>query len=543
MFVHANPTRRCISAAIHRSYSSPQNLTYSQYPFLKRLGIEEVNHGVYNGKWFGSGKETYSVNPSNNQRVAKVIQGNVEDYGLCAKAMEEAKREWGLAPVPARAEVVRRLAVALREHKEDLGALVSLEMGKISAEGLGEVQEAIDICDFAVGLGRQLNGSVIPSERPGHFMMERWNPLLGNLAVLTAFNFPCAVFFWNIALSMVCGNVHIWKPAGTTPLVSIACTKIVGDVLREAGWSPAISSLICGPGSSVGNAIVEDHKNELISFTGSTPVGRNVSRVVSERFGKTILELGGNNALFVMDDADMELALRAVVFSAVGTAGQRCTSLRRLYLHSSIHDAFLEKLVTAYKSVKIGDPLASGILCGPLHTPSAVKEYTDGLEEIKKHKGSKVVFGGKVLDGPSKEYPHVIAGGNFVVPTLVSTQHSAPFIQSELFVPILSVMPFDNLEDAIRKNNDVPQGLSSSIFTTNQAAIFHWTGPAGSDCGIVNVNIGPSGAEIGGAFGGEKETGNGRESGSDSWKQYCKRSTCTINYSKNLPLAQGINFE
>jgi len=412
--------------------------------------------------------------------------------------------------------------------------LVSLEMGKILAEGMGEVQEAIDICDYAVGLSRSFasGGSIIPSERLDHFMMERWNPLQGHVAIITSFNFPAAVYFWNLAISLVCGNTNVWKGASSTSLTSVACTNIVAKVLEQEKVPGAVASLIQGSGSEVGESIIQDHRMELISFTGSTLIGKRVSDAVGKRFGKKILELGGNNAMIVMDDADLNLALRATLFSAVGTAGQRCTSLRRLYLHERIHDDFVNKLKTAYASVKIGDPLDGGVLCGPLHTPSAINEYIQGIERVKKE-GGKILYGGKVLNRE----------GNFVEPTLTSINPSAPVVQEEYFVPILHIMKIKSLEEAIRLNNDVPQGLASSLFTTNQASIFKWTGPLGSDCGIVNVNIGPSGAEIGGAFGGDKETGGGRESGSDSWKQYMRRSTCTINFSKNLPLAQGIKFE
>jgi len=381
-------------------------------------------------------------------------------------------------------------------------------------------------------LSRMFSGSVIPSERPDHFMMERWNPLRGHVGIITAFNFPCAVFFWNAAISLVCGNTNLWKGASSTSLVTVACTKIVADVLEKEGVAGAIACTVQGSASVVGEAILNDKRIELISFTGSTGVGKHVVSCVSKRFGKHILELGGNNAMIVMDDADLALALRATVFSAVGTAGQRCTSLRRLYVQEKIHDEFLARLKTAYGSVKIGDPLEGGVLCGPLHTQAAVGEYTDGLKKAQQQ-GGRIVIGGKVL---KRE-------GNFVEPTLVTIPTSADIVNEELFAPVLYVMKFKSLEEAIALNNAVPQGLASSLFTKNQAAVFQWTGPSGSDCGIVNVNIGPSGAEIGGAFGGEKETGGGRESGSDSWKQYMRRSTCTINHSKSLPLAQGIQFD
>ncbi|KAG6613710.1 aldehyde dehydrogenase family 7 member A1 [Phytophthora cinnamomi] len=475
----------------------------AQFPFLEELGLQEENHGVYNGKWFGSGDVYTSVSPVNGQPIASVRAGNKTDYQKVVAAMDEAKPQWCDLPAPARGEIVRQIGEELRNKRDALGKLISLEMGKIYVEGVGEVQEAIDICDFAVGLSRTLNGSVIPSERPGHFMMERYNPLKG----------------------------HIWKPSESLSLTSVACTKIIADVLERNGHPGAIASLICGSGAEVGEAMLHDKSMELISFTGSTKVGRHVNEVVSSRFGKTILELGGNNAMIVDKDADLEMALRATLFSAVGTAGQRCTSLRRLFLHEDIHDEFLNRLVSAYQNVKIGDPLKDGVLCGPLHNTQAVKNYLDGIDSIKKQ-GGKILTGGKKVEGD----------GHFVEPTIVSIAHDADIVQKEIFAPILYALKFKTLEEAIEKNNAVPQGLSSSLFTKNQAAIFKWTGPLGSDCGIVNINIGPSGAEIGGAFGGEKETGGGRESGSDAWKQYMRRSTCTINYSKELPLAQGIDF-
>ncbi|GMF17679.1 unnamed protein product [Phytophthora lilii] len=495
----------------------------AQFPFLAELGLQEDNHGVYNGRWFGGGDVYTPVSPVDGRPIARVRAGTAADYRQVVAAMDDAKPQWSELPAPARGEIVRQIGEELRAKKDALGKLISLEMGKIYVEvGPG---------GRCVGLSRTLNGSVIPSERPGHFMMERYNPLKGHVGIVTAFNFPCAVLFWNAALSLVCGNTQIWKPSESLSLTSVACTKIIADVLERNGHLGAIASLICGSGAEVGEAMLHDKSMELISFTGSTKVGRHVNEVVSSRFGKTILELGGNNAMIVDKDADLEMALRATLFSAVGTAGQRCTSLRRLFLHEDIHDEFLQRLVSAYQNVKIGDPLKDGILCGPLHTTQAVKNYLNGIESVKKQ-GGKILTGGKKIEG----------AGHFVEPTIVSIAHDADIVQKEIFAPILYALKFKTLEEAIEKNNAVPQGLSSSLFTKNQSAIFKWTGPLGSDCGIVNINIGPSGAEIGGAFGGEKETGGGRESGSDAWKQYMRRSTCTINYSKELPLAQGINF-
>jgi len=376
-----------------------------------------------------------------------------------------------------------------------------------------------------------LEGKVFPSERPGHFMMETWNPL-GIIGVITAFNFPVAVFGWNLALAMICGNPVIWKGASSTSLISIACTKIVQEVLVRNNMPPALLSTIVGGGSTVGEHMINDARLRLVSFTGSTPIGRHVSEVVHKNFNRTILELGGNNAVIVMEDADLDLALRGAVFSAVGTAGQRCTTLRRLVIHSSVYDTLRDRLVAAYGNVVIGDPLDEGVLMGPVHTAGAIKEFTEGLETIKEQ-GGKVIYGGNVIE----------RDGFYVEPTLVEIAHDAPIVKEELFVPILYLIKCENIDEAIEINNEVPQGLSSGMFTKNLQYMHQWTGPNGSDCGLVNVNIGPSGAEIGGAFGGEKETGGGRESGSDSWKQYMKRSTCTINYSKELPLAQGIKFD
>lgn len=508
------------------------NLTFNKYPFLKELGLREENHGVFNGKWCGSGPQITSYNPSTNEPIARVSTATVADYEETIAAMDKAKAMWVETPAPKRGEIVRQIGDGLRAKLQPLGQLVALEMGKIRVEGVGEIQEGVDICDYATGLSRMLNGSVIPSERPGHFMMERWSPLKGHFACISAFNFPAAVFFWNAAISLVCGNTQVWKGANSTPLTTIACAKVIEEVLARNGFPTAISSVITGPGSTVGERIVQDKRIDLVSFTGSTSVGRHLNEVIAKRFGRSIMELGGNNALIVHKDAELDLALRAAVFAAVGTCGQRCTSLRRLILHESIYDQFVEKLMKAYDTIKIGDPLEDGVLCGPLHSQASVKDFTDAIERIKKIPTAKILRGGKVLNRP----------GNFVEPTIVSVRHDEEIVQEELFAPVLYVMKYKTIDEAIAINNEVPQGLSSSIFTKQQDILFKWTGPLGSDCGIVNVNIGTSGAEIGGAFGGEKETGSGRESGSDSWKQYCRRHTCTINYSKELPLAQGINF-
>lgn len=444
----------------------------------------------------------------------------------------QEKDKWAQTPGPVRGEILRQIGVALREKKDAIGALTSLEMGKIRSEGLGEVQEYIDICDMATGMSRTIAGKVLPSERKDHWMMEVWNPI-GIVGVITAFNFPVAVAGWNTSLSIICGDMVLWKPALTACLVSIAVQRIVAGVLKKHGFN-SVACLVCGDGPDIGNELVSDKRVPLVSFTGSTAVGRQVAKTVHGRFGKTILELGGNNATIVMPDADLELAFQGSVFAAAGTAGQRCTTLRRLFLHEKIYDAFVRRLVDAYKKVseRMGDPLHEDTLLGPLHTPRAKQEYLDGLEMIRKQ-GGRVLVGGKAVESE----------GNFVLPTIVEIAHDAPIVQQEIFAPILYVFKFKTLDEAIAWNNEVPQGLSSAVFTKNLQNLFRWVGPTGSDCGLVNCNIGTSGAEIGGAFGGEKETGGGRESGSDAWKQYMRRSTCTINYSDVLPLAQGVKFK
>ncbi|KAL6080195.1 aldehyde dehydrogenase (NAD(+)) [Balamuthia mandrillaris] len=497
---------------------------------LKKLGLSEENEGAcVEGKWQGKGPVLESISPATGKVIATVKSGTVEQFNESVKAAKEAEKIWAEMPAPARGEIVRQIGEALRENLESLGSLVSLEVGKIKAEGIGEVQEFVDICDYAVGLSRMFDGKVFPSERKEHFMMEQYHPL-GATGVITAFNFPVAVLGWNAALALVCGNPIIWKGAPSTPLTTIATARIVQQVLEKNKLPTGILSTFTG-GAEIGEAISHDERIPLVSFTGSTQVGRKVSEVVSRRFGRSILELGGNNAVVVMDDADLDLAVRAVLFAAVGTAGQRCTSARRLFLHEKIRDEFMEKLLKAYKSVPIGDPLDSKTLCGPVHRASSVDLYKKVVQSVK-DQGGKILYGGKVLDRP----------GYYVEPTITSVSPDSDVVQNESFVPILHTMTFNNLEQAIEWNNQVKQGLSSSLFTTNQQNVFKWTGPRGSDCGIVNINIGTSGAEIGGAFGGNKETGGGRESGSDSWKQYMRRNTCTINYGKSLPLAQGINF-
>lgn len=501
-----------------------------EYEFLKEIGIHPRNLGCYaNGAWKGNGPLVSSLNPANNQAIADVVEASPEDYEEGVQACFEAAKVWMQIPAPKRGEIVRQIGDALRAKLHQLGRLLSLEMGKILPEGIGEVQEIIDMCDFAVGLSRQLNGLVIPSERLNHLMLEMWNPL-GIVGVITAFNFPCAVLGWNACIALVCGNCVVWKGAPTTPLITIAMTRLIAGVFEKNNLPGAIFTAFCG-GAEIGQAIAKDKRIPLVSFTGSSKAGLMVQQTVNQRFGKCLLELSGNNAIIVMDDADIELAVRSVLFAAVGTAGQRCTTCRRLLLHESIYQKVLDRLLDVYKQVKIGDPLEKGTLLGPLHSRTSKENFEKGIQVIKSQ-GGKILVGGSVIESE----------GNFVQPTIVEISPSADVVKEELFGPVLYVMKFQTLKEAIDINNSVPQGLSSSIFTRKPDIIFKWIGPAGSDCGIVNVNIPTNGAEIGGAFGGEKATGGGREAGSDSWKQYMRRSTCTINYGNELPLAQGINF-
>ncbi|XP_037979525.1 alpha-aminoadipic semialdehyde dehydrogenase [Motacilla alba alba] len=506
-------------------------ISQERYAWLRELGLQEENPGVYNGRWGGRGQVVTTYCPANNEPIASVRQGNLEDYEETVKKAKEAWKIWADIPAPKRGEIVRQIGDALRQKIKVLGSLVSLEMGKIFVEGVGEVQEYVDVCDYAVGLSRMIGGPILPSERPGHALIEQWNPV-GLVGIITAFNFPVAVYGWNSAIAMICGNACLWKGAPTTSLVSVAVTKIIAKVLEDNKLPGAICSLVCG-GADIGTAMARDERMDLLSFTGSTKVGKQVALMVQERFGRSLLELGGNNAIIVFEDADLNLVIPSALFAAVGTAGQRCTTARRLFLHESIHDEVVAKLAKAYAQVRIGDPWDSDTLYGPLHTKEAVNMFLDAVEQAKQQGGS-VVCGGKVINRP----------GNYVEPTIVTgLPHNAPIVHTETFAPILYVLKFKEEEEVFAWNNEVKQGLSSSIFTKDLGRIFRWLGPKGSDCGIVNVNIPTSGAEIGGAFGGEKHTGGGRESGSDSWKLYMRRSTCTINYSKDLPLAQGIKFQ
>nr|CAB3219603.1 alpha-aminoadipic semialdehyde dehydrogenase [Phallusia mammillata] len=522
-----------------RSFSSSLRVSSNllinqpQYSWLKELGLKEDNEGVFDGTWKnGNGPTVTSLCPSNNEPIARISTGNLEDYESAIEKCREAWKVWADVPAPQRGEIVRQIGHALREKKTLLGNLEALEVGKIAVEGAGEVQEFIDICDYAVGLSRMIPGQVLPSERPGHALMEMWNPV-GVVGVITAFNFPVAVYGWNAAIALTCGNSVLWKPAPTVNLSTIATQRIMADVFKNNNFPPEICTLVCS-GADVGAKMADDSRVDLLSFTGSTPVGQKVGVAVQARFGKKILELGGNNAITVLKDADLDMVVRSTLFASVGTQGQRCTSARRLILHKSIYDNVLERLKKAYSQVKIGDPLKDDIIYGPMHSKAGVELYKSTIEEAIKL-GGKIEVGGKVLDGP----------GNFVQPTIVSgLTHDSLLVLRESFVPILYVLKLNgDFDEAIGYNNEVDQGLTSSVFTQNLSNIFKWLGPKGSDCGIINVNIPTSGAEIGGAFGGEKHTGGGRESGSDAWKQYMRRSTCTINYSKELPLAQGIKFD
>lgn len=502
---------------------------------LKNLGIKSDNKGVSSGgKFFASGETIESYSPTDGKRIAKVKAGNEQDYDQVIEAAKKAFLEFRMLPAPKRGELVRQFGNRLREKKEDLGKLVSYEMGKSLQEGLGEVQEMIDICDFAVGLSRQLQGYTMHSERPLHRMYEQYHPL-GIVGIISAFNFPVAVWSWNTALAWICGNVTVWKPSEKTPLCAIACQTIISQVLKENNLPEGISGMIVGD-HRIGERLVEDKNIPLVSFTGSTRVGRMVGAKVAERFGKSILELGGNNAIIITENADLDMSIIGAVFGAVGTAGQRCTSTRRLIIHESVYEEVKNRLAQAYGQLKIGNPLDESNHVGPLIDAEAVRQYEATIEKCKKE-GANFVVEGKVLAG--KDYQ----SGCYVKPCIAEVENSFEIVQHETFAPILYIMKYRTLDEAIAMQNDVPQGLSSAIMTQNLREAELFLSHAGSDCGIANVNIGTSGAEIGGAFGGEKETGGGRESGSDVWKFYMRRQTNTINYSTQLPLAQGIKFD
>jgi len=488
--------------------------------------------GVAHGGTFipGTGATIETRDPSTGAVLAHVRTASEADCSSAIAAAQEAFKSWRSVPAPKRGEVVRKLGDAFRRRKEDLARLISLENGKILSEARGEVQEVIDICDLAVGQSRQLYGREIASERHDHRLMEQWHPL-GVVGIISAFNFPVAVPGWGWAIALVCGDTIVWKPSSLTPLISISAQQIFHEVTAGTE-AEGVFSLVVGRGGIVGEALLSDVRVPLIQATGSCAVGERVAAAVGKRSGRAILELGGNNAVIVLDDADLRLALRATVFGSVGTAGQRCTSTRRLILQRGIAAKFLEQLVAAYRTVRIGDPLDDQTLMGPLVSSEAVDEYQAGLVEIQRQ-GGKLLYGGRVLEDRS---------GYFVEPAIVRSRADMPICREEIFAPILHVFEVDSLDEAIAVNNAVPQGLSSGLFTTNLNAAERWLSAAGSDCGIANVNVGTSGAEIGGAFGGEKATGGGRQAGSDAWKGYMRRQTCTINYGDDLPLAQGVTF-
>jgi len=506
-----------------------------KHDFLGRLGIKEENSGAYCGKWIEtSGKVLDVTSPVDGSVIAKVRQATAAEYETIVSTAHEGFQQWRIIPAPRRGEVVRQIGEALRKHKDDLGALVSLEMGKIRAEGEGEVQEMIDMADFAVGQSRMLYGLTMQSERDLHRMMEQWHPL-GIVGTISAFNFPVAVWSWNTFLALVCGDSTVWKPASKVPLTALACMNIVHDVLERNDCPPGIVSLVVGSGSEVGELLVNDKRVPLISATGSTPMGQKLAQKVSARLGRTILELGGNNAIVVAPSADMDMAVRAILFGAVGTAGQRCTSTRRVIVHESIEETVVDRLVSAYGQIRIGDPLDENTLMGPLISEGAVSDMMGALERVKKA-GGEVICGGEKLSGD--DYP----GGCYVTPCIVRAKNEWDIVQEETFAPVLYIIKYRTFDEAIALHNGVPQGLSSAIFSNDMREVERFVSAAGSDCGIANANIGTSGAEIGGAFGGEKETGGGRESGSDSWKAYMRRQTNTVNWSTELPLAQGIKF-
>ena len=501
---------------------------------LKELLIKKENYGSCIGGegWLETTNlgEFKSINPSNGNEIASVYKCSDQDYEKVVKYSSEAFKEWRKVPAPERGQLIFQMGNKLREHKDALGSLVSLEMGKIKAEGDGEVQEMIDIADFAVGLSRQLYGLTMHSERPDHRMYEQWHPI-GNVGIISAFNFPVAVWAWNSFIAAVCGNISIWKPSSKTPLTAIAVQNICNKVLESNGYK-GIFNLIIGSGATIGNKLVNDKDVPLISATGSTRMGIDIAKKVAGRLGKTILELGGNNAIIVDETASMDLVVPAIVFGAVGTAGQRCTSTRRIIVHKSLIESLSTKLVSAYNQVKIGNPLDDNTLMGPLIDEAATSDYLNAIK-LAIDEGGELLCGGNVLD----------KDGFYVEPTIIKVKSNFKIIKEETFAPILYIMEYDSLNEAIEIHNNVPQGLSSAIFTNSVKNSERFLSARGSDCGIANVNIGTSGAEIGGAFGGEKETGGGRESGSDAWKAYMRRQTNTINWSSDLPLAQGIKFE
>jgi aldehyde dehydrogenase (NAD+) len=507
---------------------------------LEKFGIKSVNTGVCTGNvWMKTeGDITTSLSPIDNSEIAKVKNATIKDYEAVVKKAEAAFKIWREIPAPQRGEVVRQIGLALREAKDDLGYQVSLEMGKIYQEGLGEVQEMIDICDFAVGQSRLLNGFTMHSERRDHRLYDQYHPL-GIVGLITSFNFPVAVWAWNSMLAAICGDVVIWKPSSKTPICAIATQNIIAGVLKENNLPEGIFNMVIAKSSVLGDNFVADKRIPLFSITGSTRVGKRAGAIIGERLGKSILELGGNNAVIVSKSSDLNMAIASTVFGAVGTCGQRCTSTRRIIVHKKVYNEVKYNLINAYEQIKekIGNPLDEKNLVGPLADKPAVDAFLNAIDQVKKE-GGKVLFGGYLLEGKKN------LSGNYVVPALVEAENHYKIVQEETFAPILYLIKYDkDIEEAIAINNNVPQGLSSSIFTMDMREAEKFLSDSGSDCGLANVNSGTSGAEIGGAFGGEKDTGSGRESGSDSWKQYMRRQTNTINYSNELPLAQGIKFE
>ncbi len=506
---------------------------------LSRLGIKDINPGASTGtKWLDTkGDGSDSVSPIDGEIIAKVSNATLGDYEAVMKCAGDAFKTWKSVPAPKRGEVVRQIGIALRESKEDLGFLVTLEMGKIYQEGLGEVQEMIDICDFAVGQSRQLYGFTMQSERPLHRMFDQYHPL-GIVGLVTSFNFPVAVWAWNAMIAAIAGDVVVWKPSSKTPLTAIAIQHIIQKVLVANHVPEGVFNLVIARSSVMGDNFAADKRIPLLSVTGSTAVGKHISGIVGGRLGSSIMELGGNNALIISKEADLELAIPAIVFGAVGTAGQRCTTTRRVIIHQDVYEEVKARLMKAYGQIsgRIGNPLDKKVLVGPVVDKGAVRLFTDAIDRVKQE-GGTILFGGDVLSGAGYE------SGTYVVPALAEVQNHYRIVQDETFAPLLYLMKYDTIEQAIALNNDVPQGLSSAIFTRNLQEAELFLSGVGSDCGIANVNIGTSGAEIGGAFGGEKETGGGRESGSDAWKAYMRRQTNTINYGKDLPLAQGIRFD
>ncbi|MCF8303483.1 MAG: aldehyde dehydrogenase family protein [Bacteroidales bacterium] len=513
----------------------------TNYPvkdMLKKLGIEDMNYGASTGtEWLETtGKVVDCTSPATGEKITQVKLASKDDYEKVMKKAGEAFKYWRKVPAPQRGEIVRQMGQVLRDNKEWLGAMVSYDMGKIHQEGMGEVQEMIDIADFALGQSRMLYGNSTHSERPNHRLTEQWHPL-GIIGVVTAFNFPVAVWAWNTMNALVCGDVVVWKPSSKVMPTAVAVQKLMSQVLKDNDLPEGIINLVEGKSSEIGDTLLEDKRIKLVSATGSTPLGRRVAKIVGERLGSTILELGGNNAIIVTPSADLDMAIRATLFGAVGTTGQRCTTTRRMIIHESIYDEFKNKLVNAYNQLpgKIGNPLKEGILVGPMIDTLAVEDFQSAMKKVEEE-GGKVIYGGEKLQDDNN-------AGTYVMPAIAEVENHYKIVQEETFAPLLYLIKYKEFDEALELHNDVPQGLSSSIFSTDVRETEKFISAVGSDCGIANVNIGTSGAEIGGAFGGEKDTGGGRESGSDAWKAYMRRQTNTINYGHEMPLAQGIEFD